>query len=70
MYVELELQELTEIDAALSIRYHELQVELTHTDRRQLRVELRERLQALETLAARVHGLLLERQPSAQGQAS
>lgn len=60
MYVELNLSELREVDVALAQRLHELRVELVHTDRRELRAELRERVERLERVQWRMHGLLTE----------
>src|SRR5258706_8960273 len=57
MNIELTTTEIRDIDAALEARLREMQVELIHTDQRELREDLRENLVRLEEVARRVHSL-------------
>jgi formiminotetrahydrofolate cyclodeaminase len=52
--LELDDGEVSELRSALAVHLHELRAELTAADAREYRAELREQLERLERIAARL----------------
>ena len=61
MMLNLTDEEARDLDTALLIYLDELQREVLHTDRRELRHDLRERLERLEGIKARLDALVAGR---------
>jgi hypothetical protein len=64
MVLELSQQQIRLLHAALGESIEELHDEVLHTDEREMRGELRERLHQLQTLRRQVESLLQQEQPT------